>query len=239
MSVTSPAILVNRTTQAGFVIWQTRMSPSRTSSNSSTVRTTRAIPSTTPADAPSPVIDALVVRLRLVEPIGVAPVDEIREGELRRRDRADPVARVEPGGRLALGTTGRHDRPRVDRRRAPDQRPQLVVAQEHHVVGLVEPAVLDQVPADLQQHEPKVGVRALVDVEVVVGGERRHPQVDRVGRPHLLERVAGQPVEDLARRRLDVETHRLDRGREVVVASRGSRGRARGPAPSARGPSGR
>ena len=51
VSVTSPAIFVKSTTQAGFVIWQTRMSPSRTSSNSSTVRTTRAMPSTTPGDA--------------------------------------------------------------------------------------------------------------------------------------------------------------------------------------------
>ena len=51
VSVTRPAILVNSTTQAGLVIWQTRMSPSRTSSNSSTVRTTRAMPSTTPGDA--------------------------------------------------------------------------------------------------------------------------------------------------------------------------------------------
>ena len=48
VSVTRPAIFVKSTTQAGFVIWQTRMSPSRTSSNSSTVRTTRAIPSIRP-----------------------------------------------------------------------------------------------------------------------------------------------------------------------------------------------
>ena len=56
VSVTSPAILVKRTTHAGFVIWQTRMSPSRTSSNSSIVRTTRAIPSIVPGDAPRPVM---------------------------------------------------------------------------------------------------------------------------------------------------------------------------------------
>ena len=56
VSVTSPAIFVNRTTQAGLVIWQTRMSPSRTSSNSSTVRTTRAMPSMVPGDAPMPVM---------------------------------------------------------------------------------------------------------------------------------------------------------------------------------------
>ena len=56
MSVTSAAIFVKRTTHAGLVIWQTRMSPSRTSSNSSTVRTTRAVPSTTPGDPEIPVI---------------------------------------------------------------------------------------------------------------------------------------------------------------------------------------
>src|SRR3972149_5039724 len=55
-SVTSPATLVKRTTHAGFVIWQTRMSPLRTSSNWSTVATTRAMPSTTPGDAATPVI---------------------------------------------------------------------------------------------------------------------------------------------------------------------------------------
>ena len=56
VSVTRPAILVNSTTQAGLVIWQTRMSPSVTSSNSSTVRTTRAMPSTTPGDPAIPAI---------------------------------------------------------------------------------------------------------------------------------------------------------------------------------------
>ena len=99
VSVTRPAILVNRTTQAGFVIWQTRMSPSRTSSNSSTVRTTRAIPSIDAGRAAEPGDDPLVVGLRLVEAVRVAPVDEVREGELRRRHRADPVARVDAARR--------------------------------------------------------------------------------------------------------------------------------------------
>ena len=56
VSVTRPAILVNSTTQAGLVIWQTRMSPSRTSSNSSTVWTTRPIPSTVPGEPAMPLI---------------------------------------------------------------------------------------------------------------------------------------------------------------------------------------
>src|SRR5439155_2176924 len=38
-SVTRPAIFVNRTTQAGLVIWQTRISPSLTWSNSSSEAT--------------------------------------------------------------------------------------------------------------------------------------------------------------------------------------------------------
>ena len=45
-------------------------------------------------------------------------------------------------------------------------------------------------PADLDEDEPEVGVGALVDVEVMVRGERGHLQVDLVGRPHLLERLA-------------------------------------------------
>ena len=63
VSVTSPAILVNSTTQAGFVIWQTRMSPSRTSSNSSIVRTTRAMPSIDAGRCPEAGDHPLVVGL--------------------------------------------------------------------------------------------------------------------------------------------------------------------------------
>ena len=107
---------------------------------------------------------------------------------------------------------------RVDRRRVADQHPQLVVAQEHHVVGLVQAPGLHQLAADRHQHQPDVRVRALVDVEVVVGRERGHPQVGLVGRAHLVEGVARQAVEDLDRRRLDVAAHRRDRRREVVVA---------------------
>ena len=54
VSVTRPAIFVKSTTQAGFVIWQTRMSPSRTWSNSSVVMTTRAVPSIVPGDPAMP-----------------------------------------------------------------------------------------------------------------------------------------------------------------------------------------
>ena len=54
-SVTRPVILVNSTTQAGLVIWQTRMSPALTSSNWSSRSTTRAVPSTTPGEPPMPV----------------------------------------------------------------------------------------------------------------------------------------------------------------------------------------
>src|SRR5690242_6195371 len=56
VSVTSPPIFVNSTTHAGFVIWQTRMSPSRTWSNSSVVITTRAVPSTVPGEPAMPSI---------------------------------------------------------------------------------------------------------------------------------------------------------------------------------------
>ena len=152
-----------------------------------------------------------VVRLLLVEAVRVAPVDEIRERHLRRRDRADPVARVEALRRLAFQPAGGHDLPGRDRIGAADQAAKLVVAKEHDVVRLVEPAGLDELPADHQQHEPEVGVRALVDVEVVVGRQWRHPQVDGVGRQHLLPGRSGQPLEDLARGGLDVEAHRLDR----------------------------
>ena len=60
-------------------------------------------------------------------------------------------------------------------------------------------------------------VGTLVDVEVVIGGQRRHPQVDGVGCSHLLQGIAGQPFEDLARGGLNVEAHRLDGTWEVVI----------------------
>ena len=60
-------------------------------------------------------------------------------------------------------------------------------------------------------------VRALVDVEVVVRRERRHPEVDLRGRAHLLERLALEPGEDLVRRRLDVRGELRDLPRVVVV----------------------
>ena len=56
VSVTRPAIFVNSTTHAGFVIWQTRMSPSRTSSNSSTVHDDPRDPLDVPGEPAMPLI---------------------------------------------------------------------------------------------------------------------------------------------------------------------------------------
>ena len=53
-SVTRPAILVNSTTHDGLVIRHTTISPLRTSPNCSAESTTRAVPSTTPAEAGRP-----------------------------------------------------------------------------------------------------------------------------------------------------------------------------------------
>ena len=100
---------------------------------------------------------------------------------------------MEPFGRLALEPAGGDDRPRVERVRAADQGAQLVVAQEHDIGGLVEPAGRDQLPADLEKDQANVRVGALVDIEVVVRCQRRHPQVDRVRGSHLLERLAVRP----------------------------------------------
>ena len=61
-------------------------------------------------------------------------------------------------------------------------------------------------------------VGALVDVEVVVRGERRHPEVDLERRAHLVERLAVEPLEDLRRGRLDVRGELGDLRRVVVVA---------------------
>ena len=59
-SVTSPTILVNSTTHAGLVMLQTRISPSRTWSNSSSEATKRAGPSTTPGEAARPLTSPVV-----------------------------------------------------------------------------------------------------------------------------------------------------------------------------------
>ena len=127
-------------------------------------------------------------------------------------------ARLDPGCGLALGAAGRDDAAPVEGPCAADQHPQLVVAQEHHVIGDVQPPRLDQLASDRHQHQADVGVRALVDVEVVVRRQWRHAEVDLVGRAHLLERLAGQALEDLGGGGLDVAAHRRDRGGEVVVA---------------------
>ncbi len=60
-------------------------------------------------------------------------------------------------------------------------------------------------------------VRALVDVEVVVRCERRHPEVDLERLAHLLERLALEPGEDLLRRRPDVRGEDRLLARLVVV----------------------
>src|SRR6266699_2993358 len=168
-SVTRPAILVKRATQAGFVIWQTTMSPLRTWSNCSTVKTTRAMPSMTPGEPPRP-------------SMWLSTLEALRSNfsgkpQLARYGTASWVAVTVP-----IQSGVRH----VDA--------QLVVLEEHHVVRLLEGAVLDELGSDRHEHEAKVGVGALVDVEVMVGRERRHQQVDVVEPLHLLEAIARQAV---------------------------------------------
>ena len=48
---------------------------------------------------------------------------------------------------------------------------------------------IDELAADGHEDEAHTGIRTLVDVEVVVGGERRHPEIDCVRGAHLLERI--------------------------------------------------
>ncbi len=106
VSVTSPAIFVNSTTQAGIGHLADE-----------DVAVADLVELVDRSDDPGGAFDdagrrpeagdqPLVVRLLLVEAVRVAPVDEIRERELRGRDRADPVARVEALGRLALQPAG-------------------------------------------------------------------------------------------------------------------------------------
>jgi hypothetical protein len=98
------------------------------------------------------------------------------------------------------------------------QAAQLVVAEVHDVLGVVEPAVADQRPADRDQHQAHAGVGPLVDVEVVVRGERVHPQA-QVQRPlQLVARRAGRDaLQGLRLGRLQVVGDRLELCRVVVV----------------------
>ena len=105
----------------------------------------------------------------------------------------------------------------------PDEGAQLVVAEHDHVVGLVQHAHLDELLADGDEHEADVRVGALVDVEVMVRGQRRHLEVDLVGGAHLLERLALESLEDLHRGRVDVGLELGDGGGVVVVRRRTGR----------------
>ena len=60
-------------------------------------------------------------------------------------------------------------------------------------------------------------VRALVDVEVMVRGERRHLEVDVGGASHFLESLAFEPFENLGGRGLDVGRESADRLGVVIV----------------------
>ncbi len=62
-----------------------------------------------------------------------------------------------------------------------------------------------------------MGVGALIDVEVVVGGEGRHLQVDGVGRLHLGPGLSGQALHELRTGLLDIFGEGLDVRRVVVV----------------------
>ncbi len=117
----------------------------------------------------------------------------------------------------ALGARGRDDRASGRGVRRPDELAERVVAEVDDVVRPVEDAHLDELLAEGDEDEADVRVRALVDVEVVVRGERRHLEVDLVGGAHLLERLAGEPLEDLLRRGVDVRLEGGDLGRVVVV----------------------
>ena len=76
----------------------------------------------------------------------------------------------------------------AERRLVGDQEAHLVVVQEHDVLGVSEHARGGELATDRDQHESQAGVRALVDVEVVVGRQRVHREraVQRRLKPRAL-----------------------------------------------------
>ena len=96
------------------------------------------------------------------------------------------------------------------RRRASREHAELVVAQEHHVLGIIEHVGLDEASTDRDEDEPHIGVRGLVDVEVVVRRKRVHAQRELES---LLEPVPALPLGNIL--------EKLAPGRLEVVRDRG------------------
>ena len=90
--------------------------------------------------------------------------------------------------------------------------------QVHDVLGVVELVIPGQRSADRDQHQPHAGVGPLVDVEVVVGGQRVHPQAQVKRLLQLVASLAGlDTLEGLRLGRLQVVGDSLQLGRVVVV----------------------
>ena len=152
-----------------------------------------------------------------VEFVRESPVAPVRNRELRRRHGADPVGGVESVRGGALLAAPRDRGLRLELRRIAHENPELVVSKEDDVVGRVQHAHPDELVADRDQDEAQMGVRALVDIEVVVGRERRHLEVDAVDARELLARLAGQTPQEFLRGRIDIGLYRGNRLWIVVV----------------------
>ena len=229
MSVTAALTFEKIGAHAGEVMRQTRISPSRTSAISSTERTTRARPSTTPGDAAAPISSraALLLARPLLDALGRhAPEhDRHRVGDRLGRDaerrRRRPLR--QPLEQLLAPSDDRRPVRRPERRAAGCPREHqlverlgdLVAGQLEHVLLVLEEAVVGEQRAELAQLVPPARQEPVVAVELVLLDVREHrprePEqlVERRPRPRREQRAVllGEPVAlagDLLARPLDL-----------------------------------
>src|SRR5205807_1202122 len=98
-----------------------------------------------------------------------------------------------------------------------EQPAKLVVEQKDRVLRVVEDAFFHQTAADGHQDQTEVRVGALVDIEVVIGRERRHAHAEIERAFQLLKLVAFDTVKQLSDRRLEILLYSVDRLRVVVI----------------------
>ena len=105
----------------------------------------------------------------------------------------------------------------IEARPVPHEGAQLVIAQEQHVLGIVQHVRLDELGADGDQDGAQAGVCALINVKVVI--RREGVECERAfqkRREAVAFRAVRHPVHQLVLRGLQIRAHGGD-GRGVVV----------------------
>ncbi len=75
-----------------------------------------------------------------------------------------------------LIATVRDERACINGRGIGHQQAQFVIAQEYHILWVIDKSCCGKLFANRDQHEAQACVRALVDVKVMIGRQRIHAQ---------------------------------------------------------------